>query len=52
VGSEEWGVGKKRAGTRGCCKKFRNKKISPKIENFTVFLNSNFSENLDLLLWV
>jgi hypothetical protein len=47
-------VGKKRAGSRDCRKKSKNRQISPKIENFTDvnFQNSNFSENYDLLPWV
>jgi hypothetical protein len=41
------GVGKKRAGSRDCRKKYKNRKFSPKVENFidVNFKNSNFSEN-------
>jgi hypothetical protein len=33
----EPGTGKKRAGSRDCCKKSQNKKIPPKIKKFTDF---------------
>jgi hypothetical protein len=41
-------------GSRDCRKKSKNRKLSPKIENFTDvnFSNSNFNENYDLLPWV
>jgi hypothetical protein len=50
----EPGAGKKKAGSRDCRKKSKNRKISPKIKKFTYvnFNFLNFSENYDLLPWV
>jgi hypothetical protein len=52
--SGEQVAGKKRAGSKDCYKKSQNKKIPPKIKKivYIFFLNSNFSENLDLLSWI
>jgi hypothetical protein len=52
--SLEPGAGKKRAGSKDCHKKSKNRNFAPKIENFTDvnFKNSNFSEYWDLLPWV
>jgi hypothetical protein len=39
--SLEWGAGKKRAGSKDCHKKSQNKKIPPKIKQFTdLFFNN------------